>query len=171
MAAPMVALLCWAAAEDLRSRRIRNWLTLTLAVSGLAQSVLFGAVSTPGASVSGLVVGFALPFALFALGALGGGDVKLLAGIGAWLGPMAALQVFCLEAVIGAVMVLTQALAQGRARVLFRNSAMLAVNLAHVNDVGLDHVKATGHSCRSVDRPLPFAVPVLLAVLILLVRS
>jgi len=37
-----------------------------------------------------------------------------------------------------------------------------------VRDVGLDHTKATGQSCRSVDRPLPYAVPVLVAMIILL---
>jgi prepilin peptidase CpaA len=105
---------------------------------------------------------------MFAIGAVGGGDVKLLAGIGAWLGPWAVFQVFCVEAVIGMVIVLAQAAAQGRTQTLLRNSAVLAVNLAHVNDVGLDHVKATGQSSRSVDRPLPYAVPVLIAVLILL---
>jgi hypothetical protein len=48
---------------------------------------------------------------------------------------------------------------------------VLAVNLAHVKDVGLDHVKATGVSSRSIDRPIPYAVPVLAAVLILMARS
>ena len=63
------------------------------------------------------------------------------------------------------------ALAQGRTRVLLRNTAVVAINLAHVNDVGLDHAKATGQACRSIDRPLPYAVPVLAAMLILLVSA
>jgi len=35
---PMILLLLYAAVEDMRSRRIRNWLTLTLAVSGIVNS-------------------------------------------------------------------------------------------------------------------------------------
>jgi prepilin peptidase CpaA len=172
MAAPALALLAWAAAEDLRSRRIPNWLSFSLVLGGIAQSLIFsGAVTTPGMSLLGFAVGFGLTFVLFALGALGGGDVKLLAGVGAWFGPYAAVSTFAIAAVVGAVMVLAQALAQGRTRVLFRNTAVLAVNLAHVNDVGLDHAKATGQSCRSVDRPLPYAVPVLIAMSILIARS
>src|SRR5439155_15034799 len=84
MAAPALALLVWAALEDLRSRRIPNWLTFSLVLGGIGQSVAFGAICSPGASLLGFVVGFALPFVLFALGALGGGDVRLLAGVGAW---------------------------------------------------------------------------------------
>jgi hypothetical protein len=42
---------------------------------------------------------------------------------------------------------------------------MLAVHLIHVDQVGLEHTKLTGQSSRSVDRPLPFAVPVLIAVI------
>jgi prepilin peptidase CpaA len=172
MALPVLGLLVWAAMQDLHSRRIYNWLTFTLILSGIVQSVAFsGALCTPLGSVLGLGVGFALPFLLFALGALGGGDVKLLAGVGAWFGPVAAFQVFMLAAIVGMVMVIAQALAQRRGKVLLRNSAVLAVNLAHLNEVGLDHAKATGQSCRSIDRPLPYAVPVLIAVLLLLAAN
>jgi prepilin peptidase CpaA len=171
MAAPAFALLIVAAAEDLRSRRIPNWLTFSLVLGGIVQSIAFGVTSTPLASVLGLCVGFAIPFVLFALGALGGGDVKLLAGVGAWFGPQAALNVFIIAAIVGAVMVVAQALAQRRGKVLLRNTAVLAVNLAHVRDVGIDHAKATGASCRSVDRPLPYAVPVLIAMAFLLASS
>ena len=68
-------------------------------------------------------------------------------------------------------MVVAQALAQRRGKILLRNTAVLAVNLAHVGDVGLDHAKATGQSCRSVDRPLPYAVPVLIAMAVLIASS
>jgi prepilin peptidase CpaA len=172
MAAPAVAMLLIAAATDLRDRRIPNWLTFSLILSGVAQSIAFpGVVTTPWESLGGFGVGFALTFALFAMGAVGGGDVKLLAGLGAWFGPLAAFQLFCVEAVVGMVIVLAQAAAQGRTRTLLRNSAVLAVNLAHVGDVGVAHVKATGQSSRSVERPLPYAVPVLVALLILLAAN
>ena len=171
MAAPALALLIWAAAVDLRSRRIPNWLTFSLILSGFLQSFGTGAVVSPASSFMGFLVGFTLPLALFLLGAMGGGDVKLLAGVGAWFGPGATWNVFLLAAVIGAVMVISQALAQRRTKVLLRNSALVAVNLAHIQDVGLEHAKATGKSCRSVDRPLPYAVPVLLAMIALLAMS
>jgi prepilin peptidase CpaA len=168
MAAPALALLIWAALGDLRSRRIPNWLTFSLVLSGIAQSFTPSGLVSPGMSLAGFAVGFGLPMILFVIGALGGGDVKLLAGVGAWFGPGVALNVFLLAAIIGAIMVIAQAIAQGRVRLLMRNTAVVAINLVHVNDVGVDHTRETGQSCRSVDRPLPYAVPVLAAIGILL---
>ena len=75
---------------------------------------------------------------------------------------------YILVLAVGMVMVIVQALAQGRTKVLMRNTAVVAINLAHVNDVGVEHARETGQSCRSVDRPLPYAVPVLVAMAILL---
>jgi prepilin peptidase CpaA len=165
---PLLAMLAWAAVEDLRTRCIRNWLTFSLVVTGIAQSLMGHGTVSPGSSFAGCALGFALPLALFAMGAIGGGDVKLLAGVGAWVGAGGVFEVFCAAAVAGMIIVLAQAIGQGRLRVLSRNSAVLAMNLVHVSDVGIDHAIATGKSCRSVDKPLPYAVPVLIAVLALL---
>jgi prepilin peptidase CpaA len=162
---PLLLLLIWAAVEDFRTRRIRNWLTFSMMLSGFLQTFLLINHLTPGQSALGFAVGFGLPLVLFVLGAIGGGDVKLLAGVGAWLGAVAVFKVFCAEAVIGMVIVLAQAAVQGRLRVLTRNSVMLANHLVHIDQVGLEHTTLTGQSCRSVDRPLPFAVPVLIAVI------
>ncbi len=168
---PMLALLVWAVVQDLCAGRIRNWLTLSLISSGLANSFLASGVISPSQALAGLAVGFALPFVLFALGALGGGDVKLLAGVGAWIGALAVFEVFVVAALVGLLIVLLQCAWQGRLRALFRNSAVLTINLVHIGDVGLTHASQTGQSCRSVDRPLPYAVPVLAATLLVLTLS
>jgi prepilin peptidase CpaA len=168
LCAPVVGLLVVASVVDWRVRRIPNWLTFTLVLSGIAQSFMPQALCSPGQSLAGLAVGFALTFGLYMLGAVGGGDVKLLAGIGAWFGPQAALAVFAVEAVTGMVMAIAQAARQGKMQLLFKNSALVAVNLAHVGDLGLEHVRQTGQACRSIDRPLPYAVPVTVSVVLLL---
>lgn len=165
---PLLGLLAYAAITDLRARRIPNWLTLTLAITGVIQSFGAGATVGPLASVLGLLIGFFLPFILFALGALGGGDVKLLAGIGAWMGALGVFQVFVIAALVGLVIVLIQSAVQGRLVTLFRNSAVLMINLVHLREVGVDHAAETGRSARSIDRPLPYAVPVMTAVLLLM---
>jgi prepilin peptidase CpaA len=167
--APLLVMLLWAAIGDLRERKIRNWLTCSMILTGLLRPLLLHpAPITFWQSSLGIFGGAAIPLALFAIGAVGGGDVKLLAGIGAWVGTLAAVQVYCVQAIIGLCIVLIQATAQGRLKTLSRNSAVLSLNLLHVGDVGVAHVTATGQSCRSVDKPLPFAVPVLGAVLILI---
>jgi prepilin peptidase CpaA len=167
MSLPVIGLLMVAAVVDWRTRKIPNWLTFSLVISGLAQSWMPQAIVGPWPSFAGLMTGVGLTIVLYLLRALGAGDVKLLAGIGAWFGPQAALAIFCVEAIVGMVMAIAQAAHQGKTGQLFKNSALVAVNIAHVGDVGLDHVKQTGQACRSIDRPLPYAVPVLVAVIIL----
>ena len=137
-------------------------------MAGLIQSATVYGTVTPPAAILGLLCGFGLGLALFVLGALGGGDVKLLAAAGAWLGAALVVQVFLAAAVVGLVIVLTQCAIQRRLPALFRNSALVVVNLVHLREVGLDHASATGQSCRSIDRPLPYAVPVLLATVLIL---
>jgi prepilin peptidase CpaA len=168
MCVPMLGLLTWAAAIDVRARRIPNWLTASLALAGLAQGWTWAHTVTPWQSFLGLSAGFGLTFVLFGLGALGGGDVKLLAGLGAWLGPMPTLMVFAGAALIGMLYVLVQAAWEGRLVALFRNSAVIAVSLTHAGEIGLERAAETGKACSAAARPLPYAVPILAATLIVI---
>ena len=93
---------------------------------------------------------------------------KLLAAVGAWIGPVNILLVFILKDLIGLLLVLAQATYQGRLRTLLKNSTVVALNLVHLREVGLQTVQQVGLSCKSVDKPLPMAVPVLVAVGLLL---
>lgn len=169
--APLLAALCCAAVIDWRSRRIPNWLTFSLILTGAVQSFLPGGAISPGAAGQGFLLGAGLTFALFALGALGAGDVKLMAGVGAWMGPGVTLKIFLVEAILGLIIVLAQAAWSGRLTALFRNSAVIAISFAHMGDLGVDHATQTGQSNSSIEKPLPYAVPVLLATLIVLGMS
>jgi hypothetical protein len=66
------------------------------------------------------------------------------------------------------VIVLVQSAKQKRLSALFRNSAVLTMNLVNIDTLGADAVCETGKACRSIERPLPYAVPVLVAALIVL---
>lgn len=169
--APLLTALICAAVIDWRSRRIPNWLTFSLILTGVVQSMTARGATTPGAAALGLLVGGGLTFVLFALGALGAGDVKLMAGVGAWMGPGVTLKIFLVEAVLGLVIVLAQAAWSGRLTALFRNSAVIAISMAHMGDLGVDHVTQTGQGNTSIEKPLPYAVPVLLATLVVLGMS
>jgi prepilin peptidase CpaA len=166
--APLLVMMFVAAWIDLRERRIPNWLTLLLMVTGLTHGVFASGSHGLMWSALGLLAGAAIPFVLFAIGAMGGGDVKLMAGVGAWVGAGPVLLVLVCEKVIGLGIVLAQALYEGRLVALLSNSAVVAVNILHIKEVGVEHVSGTGRGCRSVSRPLPFAVPALLAVLFVL---
>lgn len=83
--------------------KVPNWLTFPLILSGWVYSGLAFGWWGVGYSLLGTVAGLAMLLPLYAIGGMGAGDVKLLAGVGAWVGTMATLYSFCLSAVIGGV--------------------------------------------------------------------
>jgi prepilin peptidase CpaA len=166
--APMFLLMMWAALIDLRTRRIPNWLTFSLAAAGLLQSFLPGQLVTPSYAVLGLLTGLALNIGLFAMNVRGGGDVKLFAALGAWVGPLLTFEIFVVSIIFAAISALIQACAAGKVGPLFSNTAMLAVSLAHPKELGVAHVTRPDGSFRSVGRPVPYAVPVIISTVVVL---
>src|SRR6185295_17646662 len=71
---------------DVRYRRIPNPFVLATLVSGLAINAIAGGLPGVLASLAGCALGFTLMFVLHVFGAMGAGDVKLFAAIGAVMG-------------------------------------------------------------------------------------
>jgi prepilin peptidase CpaA len=85
-----------ACATDLRTGRIPNWLTLPAICLGIATHGILEGRAGITESLLGLLVGVAVPAILYRSTqgrAIGGGDVKLFAALGALLGPMRGLEV------------------------------------------------------------------------------
>src|SRR3954453_2102749 len=84
-----VALLLGGAAcmFDWRTRRIPNLLTFGGAAVACAFALTFHGLEGLAVALGGWGVGFVLLLPMFLLGGMGAGDVKLLACLGAWLGP------------------------------------------------------------------------------------
>ena len=95
----LIAVFC-----DLRTRRIPNVLTFGAALLAIAVHGYLGGWSGAGMAILGWVAGAAFFFPLFALGGMGAGDVKLLAALGAWLGPAATVWVALFSAIAGGAM-------------------------------------------------------------------
>ena len=119
----VIALLIGLAAcvTDVRSRRIPNVLTFSAAVAAV---LVHGAVSGwagVGTSMAGWAAGAALFMPFFLLGGMGGGDVKLLAAIGAWLGPREAIWLAIYASMAGGAVALIVALSHGYLKVALRN--------------------------------------------------
>jgi len=87
-------LSCWMAWGDARTRRIPNYLTLATALAGLGFQFGAHGWSGLGQGFLGLGVGFALLIGFFLKGGMGAGDVKALAALGAWLGPLPTCYLF-----------------------------------------------------------------------------
>jgi prepilin peptidase CpaA len=89
-----------AATWDWRWRRIPNWLTVSAAICGLAFHLTTAGWAGLGKSLAGFAVGFALLLVLWIIGGGGAGDVKFMAALGAWLGPVPIVIVFVLSAAL-----------------------------------------------------------------------
>jgi len=98
---------------DVQSRRIPNVLTFGAAAVAIVVHGIVGGLSGLGTSVAGWLLGAALFMPFFALGGMGGGDVKLLAALGAWLGPRDAFWVALYASLAGGVMAVVVALGSG----------------------------------------------------------
>src|SRR6185436_3487459 len=112
----VVSVALVACVTDLRSRRIPNVLTFGAAAAAFVYAAWSGGWWGLGNSALGWLIGGMAFIVPFALGGLGGGDIKLLAAIGAWLGPAGALYVALYTGVAGGVMALGVALATGYLR-------------------------------------------------------
>jgi prepilin peptidase CpaA len=107
-----VVLMAGAVLLDVRSRRIPNWLTVTGLVAALVLRLVMGRDSlVAGLSGAGLAALVSLP--LFAVGALGGGDGKLLIAIGGFMGPGRLAGALLLIAVVGGALAVLDAHRRG----------------------------------------------------------
>ncbi|WP_417847490.1 A24 family peptidase [Thalassoglobus sp.] len=91
-----IALVATAALWDFRENRIPNWLTLSAIPVGIAWNTWMGGFAGFQMSLAGFAVGFGILFILFATGGGGGGDVKLMGALGAWVGVQTIITVFLL---------------------------------------------------------------------------
>jgi len=96
-----VGLGCAAAMRDIHGRVIPNWLNVAAIACGLAYHAVRGGAPGAAMSVEGALVGFGVFLGFYAMGAMGGGDVKLMAAFGALLGPSGILVTALLAAIIG----------------------------------------------------------------------
>lgn len=89
----LIATTLIAATTDLRTGLIPNWLTLPVLALAIVSNGVFLGVPGAGLSALGALICGATPFLFFRLGAMGGGDVKLFAALGAIAGPGLGLEI------------------------------------------------------------------------------
>ncbi len=129
--AVLLALVLGAAVYDVRYRRIPNWLTVAGVLVGVALNGFLDQ-GRPGLLVSsllGLAIAFGVYFVLYTLRAMGAGNVKLMAAVGAMVGWPDWFGIFVITAIIGGVMALILVIARGRVKKTFWNVAFILSEL------------------------------------------
>ncbi|NQT13444.1 MAG: prepilin peptidase [Planctomycetes bacterium] len=110
----LVIAVCWlvtvtlvvAALIDGYKLKVPNWLTFPMIISGWVASAIFFGWAGLGWSLMGTAVGLGLLLPAYAIGGMGAGDVKLLAGVGAWVGVSNTFWAFAVSVVVGAIIAL-----------------------------------------------------------------
>jgi len=160
---PGILLASW---FDYSQRRVPNWLNALLIVTGLVvQGCYFGTAGLT-AGFWGLLTGFGLLIVPWLMHGMGAGDVKLMAAIGVWLGPLLTLYSFALGAVIGGVAAVVMILSTGRLRMACVNIGVIlskcATPQAVFSEVG------SAKSFGTTSQLLPYGVPLTAGTLLIL---
>jgi len=122
---------------DWRTGRIPNWLTfgaLGLALVGhavhglIVTGAAMGALKGAGFSLLGAVACSAVPLLLFQFDAIRGGDIKLLAALGAILRPMLGVEAEMYAFVSMAVVMPARLAYEGKLKQVLKNTLTIAIN-------------------------------------------
>lgn len=119
-----------AAYTDATTGHIPNWITFPVIGAGILVCVLAFGWDGAQFSLLGAAVCFGMPYLMFRAGGMGGGDVKLFAGLGAFLGLRLGLEVELASMCIGAAWAVLKLARKGRLGAMLKNSLRVGTNWA-----------------------------------------
>ena len=150
----LILVVLVAAVYDVRYRRIPNWLSLSGAAIGLAlNTFLYPGISGLIFSLKGLVVGFGAYFLLYALRAMGAGDVKLMGAVGSLVGWEDWFGIFVVTAIIGGILALIVVLLRGRVKKTFWNVGYIFGEMRHGRPAYINREELDVKNPKSVGLP------------------
>ena len=156
-----------AAIIDVRSFKVHNRLTVPLVLTGLLFHTVQHGVGGFAFSLLGLLVGFFTLIVFYALGGIGAGDVKLMSGVGAWLGIWLTLDVIIIAGLATGLYSLALILYSGGWRSVWTNFQILIfrVRTFAIHFGAAERVEKVVADVESRHRRLvPFAAMVLMGV-------
>ena len=157
-----------AAITDMRGRRIPNWLTGPLLLSGLVWGCWMGGLAGLGESLLGCVT-LAFPcLILFAVAGGGAGDAKLLAAAGAWLGLINSVIALLGVSIAGIVLGMAFALATRRARAVLSTTAAAAsmAVMTAMGSPGAVRMDVTNELPQTTKQTMPYGVVIAVGLLL-----
>lgn len=163
----LVPAMAYAAWVDYRRQRVPNWLNAAIALTGfVVQAIYFGPAGLL-TGFCGLLAGFGLLIGLWLMHAMGAGDVKLMAAIGVWFGPLMTFVAFCLGAILGGVIAAVMILAAGRFWHAFANFQTILAKVRSRETLFSDFGSAK--SFGDASQLLPYGVPLTIGSAIILI--
>ncbi len=151
-------LLVWAAYIDGKELRVPNWLTYPMFFAGLTYGAVTGGWAGFGDSLIGAAVGLACLMPLYAVGGMGAGDVKLMAGMGAFVGATVTFYAFVVTVVVGAVMALAMVWWSGKFQHHLGNAFTIWFEWTNIRDPRkLSEIAAAR---KPTMRLLPYGIPI-----------
>lgn len=128
---------------DLWTRRVPNPLTLSIAALGVTLAATHRSGLTVPEAIAGLAVGLLFMLPGYLIGATGGGDVKLLAAFGTFLGPRGVGFAFLYAAIAGGAIAVLVALQRRRLRETLERTALLVsthgANVAEIEHTSMNN--------------------------------
>src|SRR4051812_37143853 len=106
---PVFAMVSLAAAIDVRTRRIPNWLTMPFLIAGVVMNTILAGWTGLSRSLEGIALALLALGVLCILRTMGFGDLKLCAAAGAWIGPATLLFALVITAMAGGVLAIAYA--------------------------------------------------------------
>ena len=114
---------------DVRYRRIPNAFVLATLVGGLTINFIYAGFSGVLASLGGCALAFFPLFILHVFGAMGAGDVKLFAAVGAVIGSSLVLPTLLIVVITGGVIAFYSIVRAGTVRTTMQRVLMILVGL------------------------------------------
>lgn len=126
--AAAILVVALAAAWDHRTGTIPNWITVPPMIAAPLGYGLVAGWMGVAVAIAGLFICAFVPYVLFRANAIGGGDVKLLAAVGAMLGVMPGIEAQLVAFVAASVIAMGRLVWHGQLGATFANTVNLVAN-------------------------------------------
>jgi prepilin peptidase CpaA len=149
----LAIVVLFAAVYDLTTRRIPNWLTVSGVVVGFAAHSWLSGWNGVWTSAAGMGLALVVYVPLFAIRALGAGDVKLMAAVGAIAGPFPWFCIFVATCLVGGLLALIVVISKRRLTQTLLNTLQIAQALLKVRNPASQEPEMDFRDPRAVTLP------------------
>jgi prepilin peptidase CpaA len=138
--------------------KVPNWLTYPFVLSGWVYSSLAFGWEGFLWSITGTLLGLALLLPLYSIGGMGAGDVKLLAGVGAWVHAGHTFHAFCVAAITGALLAVMMVVLRGGWRKHLQQFRLILAEIMTIRDP--NQLAAIAAARKPSMMLLPYGIPI-----------